>query len=206
MIKSQPGDYYYKAYFSKFSITHFFHKNKYDKIISLIPKKSTVLDAGCGSGILSYLLEKRKGCKINGVDISKSCIEFASKICKGKFYQRNLLDFNLNKKYDIILCVDVIEHFLKRDRIIIIKNLKKHLEKNGKIIFVMPSQAYILLIEPLWKALRKIIYPKIKFDDEDIHELIKPEEFIDLLKETGIKTFRKSYFNFYLNYYIICGF
>jgi len=49
---------YYKDYFSKFNITHFFHKNKYDKIITFVPKNSTVLDAGCGSGIISFLLTK----------------------------------------------------------------------------------------------------------------------------------------------------
>lgn len=203
-MREQSGDYYYKAYFSKFNIAHVFHKNKYDKIVSMVPAEKEVLDAGCGSGIISYLLEK-KGCRVVGVDIRGECIDFASKTCKGKFYKQSLLDLRINKKFDFIMCIDVIEHFSRQDSIRVLKNLKNHLKKEGKLIIVFPSPLYMSIVEPVWKIIRKIIYSGTKFDDEEIHRKIEVNEFENMLKRLGIKIYKKDYFNFYLNYYLICG-
>jgi ubiquinone/menaquinone biosynthesis C-methylase UbiE len=48
-------------------------------IINLIPENSTVLDAGCGTGRLSFILKEKKNCKVVGVDLSLRMIDFANK-------------------------------------------------------------------------------------------------------------------------------
>ena len=48
-----------------------------DKILSLIPEDSVVLDVGCGTGELAFLLREIKGCQVVGVDLSLRMIEFA---------------------------------------------------------------------------------------------------------------------------------
>jgi methionine biosynthesis protein MetW len=43
-------------------------------ILGMIPGKSTVLDLGCGSGELLYLLIKEKGCSGHGIEIDEQSI------------------------------------------------------------------------------------------------------------------------------------
>jgi SAM-dependent methyltransferase len=47
-------------------------------IVDLVPVGASVLDAGCGEGVLSVLLAK-KGCQVTGVDISEPNIASAKK-------------------------------------------------------------------------------------------------------------------------------
>lgn len=48
-------------------------------IIKLIPDNSTVFDAGCGTGRLSFLLKEKRNCKVVGADLSMRMIEYAKK-------------------------------------------------------------------------------------------------------------------------------
>ncbi|MGH7204428.1 MAG: class I SAM-dependent methyltransferase [Candidatus Levyibacteriota bacterium] len=48
------------------------------KFISMLPRKASVLDAGCGGGRDCGLLLK-KGAKVTGLDISKGLLQFAKK-------------------------------------------------------------------------------------------------------------------------------
>ncbi|NIO44339.1 MAG: methyltransferase domain-containing protein [Candidatus Aenigmarchaeota archaeon] len=174
-IKNQPPDWYFRAY-QKGG----FHKKRIDKIVSMVKPNSKVLDAGCGSGIIPFLLSK-KNCKIVGIDKSADCIKFASKKYNGKFLCKDLLKLNLKKKFDYIICSDVIEHFKKTDRKKLLNILDRHLKKNGYIIITFPTSFYIL-IEPMWKRIRKLKYPNIIFDDEEIHETVEKQEIYNELE------------------------
>ncbi len=46
-------------------------------IAELIPERSAVLDVGCGTGELSLLLRRTKGCTVVGVDVSARMLDFA---------------------------------------------------------------------------------------------------------------------------------
>jgi len=50
-----------------------------DKIVEAIPRGASVLDIGCGTGLLCYSLRKEKQCKVVGADLSLRMIEFAKK-------------------------------------------------------------------------------------------------------------------------------
>jgi ubiquinone/menaquinone biosynthesis C-methylase UbiE len=54
------------------------HRMQYQVFVDAIPAGSTVLDAGCGEGVLSVLLAQ-KGCIVTGFDISAPNIEAAKK-------------------------------------------------------------------------------------------------------------------------------
>ena len=56
--------------------------NEIDIFLSLIKKKSTVLDIGCGDGELLRKLKKNR-CKCYGVDFSQNLIQEAKKKIKG---------------------------------------------------------------------------------------------------------------------------
>jgi SAM-dependent methyltransferase len=191
--KRQEGDYYFNAYFSKFNPVHFFYKYKIDKLLSFIPKNSDFLDAGSGSGILIWLATIKKQCKSVGVNINKKEIEFSSKkIPEVKFYLQDIRNLNLNKRFSIINCSDVIEHFNKKDVIKIFKNLDNHLKKNGQLILAFPSYIYIKLIEKIWFLVRKIIYFNYKFDDEKIHNYVNPDKVKDYFFKLDYKLIKEG--------------
>ncbi|HSA78514.1 MAG TPA: class I SAM-dependent methyltransferase [Nitrospirota bacterium] len=45
----------------------------------LIPRESSVLDIGCGTGLLAFALRERKNCRVVGLDLSLRMLEFARK-------------------------------------------------------------------------------------------------------------------------------
>jgi ubiquinone/menaquinone biosynthesis C-methylase UbiE len=50
-----------------------------DKIVEVIPQGASVLDIGCGTGLLCYALRREKQCKVVGADLSLRMIEFAKR-------------------------------------------------------------------------------------------------------------------------------
>ena len=87
-----------------------------------------ILDIGCGGGLLCEPL-KRLGANITGIDAAKNNIEVAKLHSK----EMNLENFNFEKKFDVILNMEVVEHVLDVD--LFIENCSKFIKKDG-IMFV----------------------------------------------------------------------
>jgi SAM-dependent methyltransferase len=47
------------------------------QIVSRTPEGASVLDIGCGTGVLCFKLHQKKGCRVLGVDLSLRMLEFA---------------------------------------------------------------------------------------------------------------------------------
>lgn len=100
-----------------------------------------ILDAGCGSGIVSdYLSKRAKNVKVVGVDFSKDRIEQAKAQYESEnvsFSQANLLEFNgENERFDIIVCRYVLRHFSLEDSKKVLQNLFRALKPGGRICCV----------------------------------------------------------------------
>jgi len=65
-----------KRFHSPSAIRRYAHRTQYGIYLDLIPAGATVLDAGCGEGVLSVMLAK-KGCIVTGVDLSEPNIRAA---------------------------------------------------------------------------------------------------------------------------------
>jgi len=83
-------------------------------ITSLFPAHGTILDVGCGDGLISYLLYK-KGLKVTGLDNHPVAIKFARKKTKGKIEFKLLniykASYRLKKRrFHYLLAAEVIEH------------------------------------------------------------------------------------------------
>jgi SAM-dependent methyltransferase len=172
MKQDQPKDYYYKAYFDPKELTHWFHKRKIDRLFSLIQENSHVLDLGCGPGVLLYLLETRKACKVVGLDIRRDQVALARQICRSKgFVVGDVRDFQLRAAFDVVCCCDVIEHFEADDLGRILERLGSHVKPGGHLVLAYPSRLYIRIVDPLWQKVRKTLYPDTRFDDE-VHRVV----------------------------------
>ena len=83
-------------------------------IFSLIEGLSfkSVLDAGCGTGILlQQILKKYPQSQLTGSEYSPQGLEFAKKrLPQGEFQVLDLSKETLSQKFDLITCIDVLEH------------------------------------------------------------------------------------------------
>ncbi len=95
------------VYRDKFMDLELYH-DSYDFVCKALEKQhSTILDVGCGPGIIAkYLLSKRPDFRIHGIDSAPNMIALASELIPDATFQvldcRDLLQ--LNAKYDAIVC------------------------------------------------------------------------------------------------------
>lgn len=116
------------------------NKLLFTKIIEAIPevKNKKILDAGCGEGRLSRLLN-RMGARVEGCDVSKTMIEEAVKIEKEKkmgikYFQHDLTEkFTAAHKYDVIVSNLVLFNIYDFQKSI--GNLSQILKNRGEFIF-----------------------------------------------------------------------
>ena len=107
-----------------------------DEIKNNHSKAESMLEIACGTG--NVLRHFKKKYKTYGLDLSKKMLEIAKeKIPDCLFYHSDMINFRLNIKFDIILCIfDSINHVINyKNWLKIFKNVKNHLNNNGIFIF-----------------------------------------------------------------------
>ena len=112
---------------------------KYEK---LLPRKSKILDLGCGPGfpVASFLV--KKGHKVTGIDISKTMLNYARKFVKeGKFIFGDIRTIKLPGGYDSIISTFSLIHMPKKDAKKCIKKIYNLLNERGLLyISVIESE------------------------------------------------------------------
>jgi len=110
------------------AIKHFKIKSKEQPL-----NKLNILDIGCGGGLLSEPMS-RLGGLVTGIDASKKNINIAKIHAKKSKLKINYIcsspeNLKINKKFDIILNMEIVEHV--KDANYFIKKSSKFLKKNG---------------------------------------------------------------------------
>jgi 2-polyprenyl-6-hydroxyphenyl methylase/3-demethylubiquinone-9 3-methyltransferase len=98
-------------------------------------KNLTLLDVGCGGGLIAEPMT-RLGAKVTGIDASEKNINVAKFHAEQMNLKINYLcatPEKLNEKFDVILCLEIIEHVADVD--LFIKSCAKLLKKDGIIFF-----------------------------------------------------------------------
>ena len=106
----------------------------------------TVLNAGCGSGELSFILAQN-GFKVTSFDLDKDYIDLANKNVKKmkikncNFIVSGIENFKSKVKYDAVIATDVLEH-IKDDKFAF-KMLPVFIKKNGSVVITVPAGQYL---------------------------------------------------------------
>lgn len=182
----------------KFSPLHKFNPIRQEYLISKIAShfsldlnqdfsfsKLNLLDVGCGGGLLCEPFA-RLGTKVTGIDASKNNIEVA-KIHAQKTnlqiqYLNKMPEEIVNKKFDIILCMEVIEHVENVE--FFIEICSKLLKKDGIIFFSTINRnpkSYLFAILGAEYILRWL-----PIGTHDWKKFIKPQEIINYVSPYGL--------------------
>jgi len=118
------------------------HKARYGIVVLFCKPGLKVLDFPCGSGYASKLLSKYKIIYI-GAEVDKYIVEYANLEYRqgkyGYFIQDDLTNIKLKEKFDIIACIEGIEHIGRNDQYKTLNKFYDLLNSNGVLIISMPE-------------------------------------------------------------------
>lgn len=103
-------------------------------------KFKNMLDIGCGKCDLALMLYKKYGPGLDytGVDLSPEVIkENKSRFTRAEFSAMNIEKERLEKKFDLIVCSEVLEHL--NDRPVAFGNIVAMMEEGGHLIITVPT-------------------------------------------------------------------
>lgn len=184
------GGYQYNAYHQGICFQRSWHGLKYQKALELLDagKNDTILDAACGSGVLTDLISKTSNANLTAVDFNEAAIRF----CKSE-YQHSAIKFltlDLQEKYfdehtfTKIVMLETIEHLTPETANIILKNLYAYLRPGGRLIISTPNKkSFWPAIEFILDGLR--LTPAMK--NEQHVKLYSRKSLQDVLEQAGFK-------------------
>jgi SAM-dependent methyltransferase len=121
---------------------------KYEIILKWLKDRniSTILNAGCGSGELSFILAAN-GYNVTSFDLDKDYIDLAKKKLKKMNFKNctfsvsGIENFISKEKYDAVLATDVLEHIA--DDALAFKKLTSFIRPGGMIAITVPAGQYL---------------------------------------------------------------
>lgn len=143
-------------------------------------KNAKILEVGPGNGNLLSAMKLKGYENLYGIDFKDNAFKDLEK--KGiKTALSNIEEGNpFNEKFDVVIMNNVIEHFLNPFNVL--RNLKKSLSKDGKIILITPNSNAIelLLFKNYWAGFHapRHIY---LFNDKNIRLLAQGLDFLKVI-------------------------
>lgn len=143
-----PGDYQYRALTQGQVMQRFWHDNKISllQLIGNFSSEDIVLDAGCGSGNISFYLAKKVS-KVIGVDVNKRAVCFAEsharalKLKNVSFKTANLKKLPFKKNYFAkVILFEVIEHLSEVDYGKMITEIHHVMKPGGLLYLTTPNK------------------------------------------------------------------
>ncbi|MGC0371524.1 MAG: hypothetical protein DGJ47_000213 [Rickettsiaceae bacterium] len=148
----------------------------------------SLLDIGCGGGLISAPMA-RMGYEVTSLDPNHynidACRTYSEKNnLKTKLVNKTVEDHAIeNKKYDVILCLEVVEHVANLDKFL--HDTQSMLKEGGVIIFSTINRtpkAYGLAI-----IMAEYVLRWVPQRTHDFNKFIKPSELVSKLEGTNLK-------------------
>lgn len=113
-----------------------------DVVVDIVKKNKfkDIVEVGCGQGKNGYALRVTNNLKDIRLDATE--ISVVAKKWAEKYYDNIYIrdDFKLpDKHYDLVLLTSVIEHIYEKNLDVLFGDIKKKLNKGGKIFVVVPN-------------------------------------------------------------------
>jgi len=158
--------------------------------------KISILDIGCGGGLLSEPMT-RLGANVTGIDVSNKNINIAKLHAKKNKLKINYFcsspeKFKIKKKFDVILNMEIIEHV--EDINFFINSCSKLLKKNG-----------LMFVATLNKTLKSYVFAIIGAEyllkwlpigTHDWEKFVRPEDLKKILSKNNLKLEKLDGMNF----------
>ena len=165
-------------------VSHFGLISKKNEIL----KNISILDLGCGGGLLSEPM-KRLGANVTGVDASNKNIEIAKLHAKQMNLKINYIScepekLKIEEKFDVILNMEVVEHVSNVNYYI--ESCSKLLKKNGIMFVATLNKTLKSYLQAIVGA--EYILRWLPIGTHDWSNFIKPEELEIIAKKNGFIT------------------
>lgn len=113
--------------------------SSYGAVLYQIPKRSKVLDIGCGDGNVSSLF-LMKNCEVIGIEVSGTALKHAHEKRLDTIKSDANFTLPLVKKYfEVVVLIDTLEHVI--DPLSLLRECYRTLKENGKVIVSVPNFA-----------------------------------------------------------------
>ncbi len=150
-------------------------------------KGLNILDIGCGGGLLSEPIT-RLGAKVTAIDASKKNIQVAKFHAKKNNLNINYLcsspeKLNLNKKFDVILNMEIVEHV--EDLNFFIKKSSNLLKKNGLMFIATLNKTFKSYMFAIIGA--EYVLRWLPIGTHDWEKFVKPDNLVSLAINSNLK-------------------
>lgn len=116
------------------------YNRSYLRLIDNYSRDASIIDVGCGNGLMLQFLKYKGFTNLYGIDISEQQVAQARKkglnadvISVFEFFKNN------KKKFDVIFAMDLVEHFYKYELIELFNGFNSILSDNGMLIIHTPN-------------------------------------------------------------------
>lgn len=116
------------------------YNEKYLPLFKGYSRKAPLLDLGCGQGFMLKYLQSSGFTNLTGIDISEEQVEKAKSNGFNAIHA-NAFDFlrENEENFEIIVAIDIIEHFKKEELFELLKLIHKALTPGGLFIMQTPN-------------------------------------------------------------------
>jgi len=124
-----------------------------------LPKEGTIIDLGCGQGIITTYIAQNKSRSVIGVDLDTSRLR-QSNSKNLKFVNANIVNYDLKKPAGIVIS-DVMHHLSYQDQDKLLTRVSKSLKKGG-VFVVKEIDTHEFVRSRLSRFWDFVFYPKDK--------------------------------------------
>jgi 2-polyprenyl-3-methyl-5-hydroxy-6-metoxy-1,4-benzoquinol methylase len=164
-----------------------------DYMISQMELKvnTRILEIGCGTGEISYMLAKKTGSYVLGTDLCVPFIEKANKEYAAPNLKYLVVDFNnpgdiAHEKFDYIVGNGILHH-LYYNLEEALKSINKLLTDNGKIIFLEPNilnpYCFLIFKFPYFRKLASLEPTEMAFTKSYIENILLKTRYNEIKVE-----------------------